>query len=56
MRGAPNTHGREMHTKFWWENLKGRDDSLATPGCRWEDKDRGQWGAAVNMVLNRRVP
>jgi hypothetical protein len=21
-----NTHGRELHTRFWWENLKKVDD------------------------------
>jgi hypothetical protein len=26
----------EMHTKFWSDNVKGRDHSLR-PRCRWED-------------------
>jgi len=25
----------EVHTGFWWGNLKERD--LGTPRCRWED-------------------
>jgi hypothetical protein len=30
----------EIHTKFWSENLKGRDHSLGRPRSRWEDKIR----------------
>ena len=37
----------EVHTGFWWENLKG---PLGRPRCRWEDNikmdlhEAGCWG------------
>jgi hypothetical protein len=45
-----------MHTKFWSENLKGRDHSKDL-GHRWEDnikmaQDRDQQQAFVNTIMN----
>jgi hypothetical protein len=48
----------EMHTRFWSESLKGRNqtDDLGIDGriLEWIHlvQDRGWWWALVNMVMN----
>jgi hypothetical protein len=57
----------EMHSKFWSENLKGRDhledlseDKIIILGCNYVDwfhlfQDTDQWHAIVGTVMNLRI-
>jgi hypothetical protein len=40
-----------MHTKFWPENLRGRDHSEDVDWMHLA-QDRDQWQTLVNMVMN----
>jgi hypothetical protein len=57
-----------MHTKFWLENLRGRDhfenlgtDRKIAEWISWKQggkvaQNRDQWRALVNTILNLQVP
>jgi len=64
-----DTDGIEMRTKFWSENLKGRDnskelclkDTIREIGCKGVDwthlvQNKDQWRSLVNTVMKFRVP
>jgi hypothetical protein len=54
MGGARSTYGGEMYTRFWWGNLRERDN-LEKPGVagtiiiRWTFRkwDMGEWTGLV---------
>jgi hypothetical protein len=54
---------RELHSEFWWENLKENDIEMDFKEMLWKGVDcvhlaenRHQWRYFVNTAMNLRVP